>query len=203
MPGSAVEGCMDERSHSRRALLSRGVGALVALGGLSGCVEEVGEQFPPNRKWPTSEYAPTLPVTKRSDVLESGIEAFEGSELEDEAGFEDALVEYGLDVEAVEREYGALTVEYVTSGPDDGGILHEIGPIAGAYAALIGTDYEAEFLEVAILDGSSSVGAAEAETSWALEYNRGTYTATEYGELVAGTIESQRYPTAVGTTPEN
>lgn len=194
---------MDERSISRRGLLVRGGGALGVVAGLSGCVEEVGEQFPPNRTWPTSEYAPALPVTKRSDVLESGIEAFEGREIEDESGFEDALTEYGIETEAVEREQRVLTVEYVTSGLDGGGILHEVGPIAGAYAALIRTDYEAEFLEVTILDGSSSVGAAEAETSWALEYNRDAYTATEYGELVTGTIESRRYPTEIGATPEN
>ncbi|WP_122090460.1 hypothetical protein [Halalkalicoccus subterraneus] len=194
---------MDERSLSRRGALLRGVGALGIAVGLSGCTQEIGEQFPPNREWPTGEYVPDVPVTKRSDVVTSGIEAFEGREIEDEDAFESALVERGIDVESVERDQGALTVEYVATDLADRGTLHEIGPIAGAYAALIATDYEAEFLEVTILDEeSSSVGAAEVETSWVIEYNRGAYTATEYGELVAGTVESQRYSTEVGVTSE-
>ncbi|MDL5361386.1 hypothetical protein [Halalkalicoccus sp. NIPERK01] len=194
---------MDDRSLPRRGLLIRSIGALGIAVGLSGCVEEIGEQFPPGREWPTGEYAPDLPVTKRSTVVESGVEAFEGRDIEDEEAFERALEEHGIDVESVEREQGTLTVEYVATDRDGQGTLHEVGPIAGAYAALIGTDYEAEFLEITILDDdSSSVGAAEVETSWAIEYNRDAYTAKEYGELVAGTIESRRYPTEVGATPE-
>lgn len=194
---------MDERSLSRRGALLRGVGALGIAVGLSGCIEEIGEQFPPGREWPTGEYVPDVPVTKRSDVVASGIEAFEGREIEDEDAFESALVERGIDIESVERDQGVLTVEYVATDRTGRGTLHEIGPVAGAYAALIATDYEAEFLEATILDEeSSSVGAAEIETSWVIEYNRGAYTATEYGELVAGTVQSRRYPTEVGATPE-
>lgn len=184
---------MDDRSLPRRRVLARGVGALGIAAGLSGCVEEVGEQFPPNREWPTGEYAPALPTAERSDVVESGIEAFEGREIGGETEFEDALEEYGIAVEAVEREQRVLTVEYVATDLDNGGTLHDVGPIAGAYAALVGTDYEAEFLEMTILDDdSSSFGAAEVETSWVLDYNRGRYTAAEYGELVTGTIETRR-----------
>lgn len=194
---------MDERTISRRGMLARGVGALGIAAGLSGCTQEIGEQFPPGREWPTGEYAPDVPVTKRSDVVESGIEAFEGRDIGDEEEFEDAIDEYGIDVESVEREQRVLTVEYVATDLERGGGLHDVGPIAGAYAALIETDYEAEFLEMTILDDeSTSVGAAEVETSWAIEYNRGAYTTTEYGELVAGTVKSQRYPTEVGATPE-
>ncbi len=194
---------MDERSIPRRRVLARGVGALSVVAGLSGCTQEVGEQFPPNREWPTGEYVPDVPVTKRSDVVTSGIRAFEGSDIGDEGEFEDAIDEYGIAVESVGREQRVLTVEYVATDLERGGGLHDVGPIAGAYAALIETDYEAEFLEMTILDDeSTSVGAAEVETSWAIEYNRGAYTAKEYGELVAGTVKSQRHPTEVGATSE-
>ncbi|ADJ14853.1 hypothetical protein [Halalkalicoccus jeotgali] len=194
---------MDDPSCSRRALLARGAGGLVALGGLSGCVAEVGEQFPPNREWPTGEYVPALPVTKRSDVLVAGIEALAERDIEDETEFEETLSEHGVAVETVERERGALTVEYVATGLGDGGVFQDLGPIAGAYAAIVGAGYEAAFLDVTILDGGSTVfGAAEVETSWALEYHQGTASATEYGERVAGTVESRHSPAGIGSATE-
>lgn len=194
---------MDVPTLSRRTLLARGVGALLVIGSLSGCVEEVGEQFPPNRHWPTSEYAPDLPVGGRAAVIEDGIEAFEGETIEDEAGFEEALESYGIAVESVERELDALTIEYETTDLGEGGKLHDVGPIAGAYARLIASGYEAAFLEMTILDTeSTSFGAAEVDTEWARKYDAGEYTVGEYGELVAGTVESKRHPPDVGATPE-
>ncbi|MFC6904111.1 hypothetical protein [Halalkalicoccus tibetensis] len=194
---------MDERPVPRRALLARGAGALAAVCGLSGCVEEVGEQFPPNRRWPTSEYAPDLPVGGRSAVVEEGIEAFASETIEDESGFEGALESHGVAVESVERKLSALTIEYETTDLGEGGKLHDVGPIAGAYAALVRSGYDAAFLEVTILDTeSSSFGAAEVDTEWARKYVAGEYTVGEYGELVAGTVESQRHPPDVGATPE-
>lgn len=194
---------MDESTLSRRALLARGAGALVVVGGLSGCVEEVGEQFPPNRRWPTSEYAPDLPVGGRSDVVETGIESFAGETIADEAGFERALDSHGIAVESVRRELDALTIEYGTTDLGEGGKLHDVGPIAGAYARLIASGYDSAFLEMTILDDeSTSFGAAEVETTWAERYVAGEYTVGEYGELVAGTVESKRHPPDVGASPE-
>lgn len=192
---------MDEIPCSRRGVLAR-ASVLIAAGS-AGCVREVGEQFPSNEKWPTSGYTPDLPVTEQSDVLESGIEVFEGREILDESGFEDALSDRAVALEAVEREQGVLTVEYVFTERVERGTLHGIALIAGAYAALIEGGYDAAFLEVTVLDDeSSSVGAAEIETPWASKYNTGEYTATEYGELVASTVESRRYPADVSATPE-
>ncbi|MEM4780802.1 MAG: hypothetical protein QXG03_04470 [Halalkalicoccus sp.] len=194
---------MDERSLSRRAVLSRAAGALAITGGLAGCDEEVGEQFPPNRKWPTSEYTLSLPVTERSDVLVSGIEAFADEEIADESGFADALESHGIPVETVERELDALTMEYETTDLGSGGKLHDVGLIAGAYARLIASGYETAFLEMTILDDeSTSFGVAEVDTEWARKYDAGEYTAAEYGELVAATVESKRHPPEVGATPE-
>lgn len=194
---------MDERSLSRRALIARGVGSLAVLGGLSGCVEEVGEQFPPNRTWPVSEYRPTLPVTEQSEVVETGIEALAAEEIADEAAFVEALETHGVELASVERELSVLTVEYGTTDLGEGGKLHDIGPIAGAYAALVRSGYDAEFLEATILDDeSTSFGVAEVETVWAERYNAGEYTVGEYGELVVATVESKRHPPDVGATPE-
>ncbi len=176
---------------------------MLVAAGSAGCVRESGEQFPPNEKWPTSGYAPDLPVTERSDVLESGIEAFEGREIGDEGEFEEALEAHGIAVEAVEREQGSLTIEYVFTDRVERGTLPDIALIAGAYAALVEAGYDATFFEITVLDGeSSSFGAAEIETPWARKYNAGEYTATEYGELVASTVESARRPSTVGATTE-
>lgn len=195
---------MDDRSLSRRSLLARGVGAVAVLGGLSGCVEEVGEQFPSNRKWPVSEYRPALPVAGQSEVIETGIEALAGEEIADEAALAEALETHGVELTSVERELSVLTVEYGTTELGAGGKLHDIGPIAGAYAALVRSGYDAEFLEITILDDeSTSFGVAEVDTVWAKKYTDGTYTVGEYGELVAGTVESKRHPPDVGATPED
>lgn len=192
-----------DRSATRRRILVRGGLSLAGVASLSGCIEEIGEEFPPNTKTPASELTPELPVTEKTDVMEDGITALDGEEIDDPEAFRSVIEEYGIEVEHVEEEVGALTIEFISSRRVEEGKLHGIGPIAGAYAALIDSGYEAEFLEITILDPeSSSFGAAEIDTELTRRYNAGELTVKEYGELVAGTIESKRHPPDVGATPD-
>jgi hypothetical protein len=187
---------------SRRSVL-RGALALAGVGSLAGCVDEIGEELPPNAKTPVSEYVPTLPVRERTEVLEEGIVALADEAIADLEGFASALEDHGVVIERVAEELEVVTVEFVSSRRVDAGKLDGIGPIAGAFAALIGSGFETTALEITILEpDSSSFGAATAETAWAERYVAGGLTAGEYGELVADTIESQRHPPDVGATPD-
>jgi hypothetical protein len=194
---------MDPSSPCSRRSVLRGALALAGIGSLSGCVDEVGEELPPNTKTPVSELVPELPVRERIEVLEEGITALADEEIDDLEGLTTALEDHGVDVERVAEELEVVTVEFVSSRRIDAGKLHGVGPIAGAFAALIGSGFETTALEVTILDpASTSFGAATAETAWAERYNAGDLTAKEYGELVADTIESKRHPPDVGATPD-
>lgn len=190
-------------SRSRRAVLRRGAIALAGMASLAGCVEEMGEEFPPNTKTPVSERVPELPVTEKTDKLEEGITAMADEGIDDPESFGTAIEEYGIEVESVEVEFDVLTIEYINTELYEYGNIQDVAPIAGAYAALIDSGYGATALEITILDAAaSSFGAAEIGTGLAEQYISGEFTAKEYGELVAETIESKRHPPDVGATPD-
>lgn len=183
----------------RRLLRWSGLTGLVAL---SGCTEDVGEELPANQKWPTSELTPDLPVKEQTGVLEDRIDELAATEITDVDEFAAAFDDYALEVESVDREQEVLTVEYINTELYAEGNLHDIGPIAGAFAALIDSGYDVLGLGITVLDAApASFGAAEIETGWADAYNTGELSATEYGELVAETIESKRHPPEVGISP--
>lgn len=187
---------------TRRRLLRRGGAGLAATAALAGCTEEIGEELPPTEKLPVSERVPDLPVTEQTEVLKEGIVAFEGVEVDGTDAFEEELDRYGVAIEAVEEEFEVLTVEYVEQDHRDAGVLHNVGPIAGAYASLLEADFESEAAEITILDPESTTfGAAEIETPIAERYNRDELTAKEYGELVAATIETRRLAPDVEAKP--
>lgn len=189
------------RSRSRRNLLRLG-GVAVATA-LAGCTEDIGEEFPPNTHWPAAELVPSLPVREQTEVLADGIEALSTAQIPDEATFETTVEEYGLSVEAIERTREVLTVDYVNNDRYASGTLHDVGLIAGAYAALIAAGYDSVALGITILDPApASFGSASIETEWTRQYNEGRLSAAEYGELVATTIESMRRPPDVGVSPD-
>ncbi|WP_339103756.1 hypothetical protein [Haloterrigena salinisoli] len=186
---------------SRRRLL--GASAVAATVGLAGCIEEMGSEFPQNTEWPVSELVPDLPVRERIEIVEERIHELAGKDIAGPDELVAVLEEYDLAVESIERDRDVLALEYVNTDRTDEGDLHDVGLLAGGYAALIGGGYEAAALGATILDDApASYGSATVETQWAVEYNQGGLTAAEYGEYVAGTIESQRYEPEVGVDPE-
>ncbi|QSW98761.1 hypothetical protein [Haloterrigena alkaliphila] len=186
---------------TRRRLLQ--AGAVAATVGLAGCIEEMGAEFPKNTKWPVSELVPALPVRERIEILEERIHELTDADIADLEELVSRLEEYELAVESAERERDVLTIAYVNTDRDDEGDLHDVGLLAGGYAALIDGGYEAAALSATILDDApASYGSAAVETPWAVEYNHGELTAAEYGEHVAGTIESQRYEPEVEVGPD-
>ncbi|MFC4437337.1 MULTISPECIES: hypothetical protein [Natrialbaceae] len=189
------------RSLRRRRLLQ--LGGLGGLLLLSGCTEDVGEELPPNTEWPVAELKPELPVAERTEVLEERIQAMADAEITDEDEFAEAFDEYAFEIESVEREQEVLTVEYVSTERYAEGTLHDVAPIAGAFAALLESDYDALALSITTLDGApAAYGSAYVEAEWAEAYNEGELTAKEYGELVEGTVESERQPPEVETEPD-
>ena len=183
----------------RRLLQLSGVAGLFLL---SGCTEDVGEEFPENTKWPTAELKPELPVTERTDVLEERIEELSEEEITDEDEFAAAFDDYALEVESVEYEQEVLSIEYVNTKLYSEGNLHDIAPIAGAFASLVDSGYDVVGLGITVLDAApASFGSASIEAEWAEAYNAGEFSAKEYGELVATTVESKRHPPEVGVSP--
>ena len=186
---------------TRRRLLQ--AGAIAATVGLAGCIEEMGREFPENEEWPVAELVPELPVRERTEIVEERISELATADIADPDDLVSTLDEYDLAVEKVERVRDVLTVEYVNTDRYDEGNLHDVGLLAGGYAALVDNGYDAAAFGVTILDDApASFGSAEIETPWAEAYNAGELTAAEYGELVAGTIESQRYDPEVEVNPE-
>ncbi|WP_121742875.1 hypothetical protein [Natronorubrum halophilum] len=198
-PGPSPASGKAETSTRRRLLRMSGV---VGLFLLSGCTEDVGEELPKNTKWPSAALKPELPVTERTDVLEERIEALADAEITDEDEFGATFDDYALEVEAVEREQNVLSIEYVNAKQYSEGNLHDIAPIAGAFAALLDSGYDVLGLGITVLDGApASFGSASIEAEWAEAYNDGGLSAKEYGELVATTVESTRRPPEVGVSP--
>lgn len=188
------------RSTRRRLLEWIGSAGLLFL---SGCTEDVGEELPPNTKWPTGELKPELPVAETSDIFDERIEAVADETITDEDEFAEVLAEYDLEVEGVDRERDALTIEYASTERDDAGTIHDVAPIAGGFAALVDSGDDSRLLESTVLDeASSAYGSAYIRRTWAERYNVGELSAVEYGELVATTIESNRDPPSVGISPD-
>ena len=190
----------DSRASSRRTLLRWG--AVLGLSTLAGCTEEIGREFPPNKKAPLSEIVPEIPVKKRTTVLEMGITGLDTEAITTEEEFTTTLEAAGIEIESLSKTYDVLKLEYTTQRSQDEGVLHELGPIAGAYAALVDAGYTATALDVTIAHtDSSTVGFVEVSTENAARYNAGEYSAAEYGELVASSIKSKRNPPRVKTGP--
>lgn len=190
-----------DRSLPRRRLL--GIAGTIASAALAGCTEDVGEEFPPNTETPVSSFVPDLPVTKRTDVVADGIEGTADEEIANEDDLAAALEEYPLEIHAIERTADVLSVEYVSGGLYEEGVLQDVGPVAGAYAALVGAGDDSTLLEVTILDTApDSFGSAEIEAAWAERFDQGTYSTIEYAELVVSAIESHRHPPEIDASPE-
>lgn len=189
------------RTRTRRRFLR--VGAVAATAALAGCIEEMGTEFPPNEKWPTAEYVPSLPVAERKAILEERIPELASADIVGPEGLAATLEEYDVAVESIERERDVLTLEYVNTDRHDEGNVHDVARIAGGYAALIDAGYDTVALGATILgDAPASYGSVTVETSYAEAYNADELTAAEYGELVVSTIESQRSEPGVGVSPE-
>ncbi|WP_222919233.1 hypothetical protein [Natrinema sp. SYSU A 869] len=194
-PGSG-----SERPTRRRFLQA---GAVAATIGLAGCIEEMGTEFPQNTEWPVSSYVPDLPVEERSAIFEERVPELAAADVTDPEGLVSTLEEYDMAVESVERKRDVLTLEYVNTDRYDEGNVHDVALIAGGYASLIDTGYDAVALGATILDDApASYGSATVETVHTEDYNAGALTAAEYGELVVSTIESQRYEPGVDVSPE-
>lgn len=191
------------RTASRRSLLRRGGAALVGSFALAGCTEDVGEELPANEHWPVAGLLPDLPVRERSEILEDRIEAFADDDVGDVDEFVAALEERGLEFESVEEVVELLHLEYAEANLERRGTLEVTGAVAGAYAALVDGGFEARGLELVFSEADgSTVGVLEIATAWALEYNEGILSTAEYGELVAGSIESRREPPEHDVAPD-
>lgn len=191
----------NEAALSRRRFLR--FGGLIGIASLSGCTRDVVEEFPKNSKWPLSETKPELPILERSDVLEEGVLSVSDVDVRTVERFAATLERNGLDVRTVEEVRDVLSVEYVSSIRVGEGTYHDVGMIAGAYAGLVEHGYDVYALALTIHPAAaSSYGSWTVDTRIARRYNAGELTASEYGELVAGTLETSRAPPEVGVKPD-
>lgn len=191
-------------SSTRRRFLRAGLG-LAAAPIVAGCTEDVGEEFPENREWPTTELAPELPVRERADVVAEGVEATADATAREPDDLPDLVGEHApeVDLRFVQRERDVLRVGYVDPERRSRGDLRTVGLLAGVYAALVDAGDDATALSVEILDPApSSYGVATAESEWAERYLAGDLSAREYGELVAGTIASKRHSPEIDVSPD-
>jgi hypothetical protein len=189
-----------DRTRTRRGLIWAAGGAGAFL--LAGCTEDVGEEFPENREWRVAEYLPALPVRERSVLLAEEIERLADADVREPEDLADAFEDDAFEVGAIERDRDVLSVAYARTDRTWTGDLHAVGPLAGAYAALIDAGYEAASMSLSILDDApSSYGIATIQTTWAEAFNAGEISAETYGEHVTGTIESKRHSPEVGVSP--
>ena len=166
---------------------------LVGLSGVAGCTRNVGEELPPNEKVAVSKWRPDLPVTEKTDVLKAGITALSTEPIADEAAFEATLAGHDVTIASTERVLDILKATYVADRSWERGVLSDIGRIAGAYAALVDAGYDARRLELTVRQPTGSAyGAATIESKDAKRYNDGGLSASEYGELIAQSLESKR-----------
>ena len=190
------------RPASRRALLRWG--AVLGVSALAGCTEEIGREFPSNEKVPLSEVVPEVPVKKRTTVLETGITELAGEDLTTNDEFTAEIEAAGIEVGSFSERYDVLKLEYRNQTRRNRGVLHELGLVAGAYAALVSADRTTTALDVTITNArSSTVGFVEISSEYAARYNAGEYSAAEYGELVASSITSKRDPPKVESAPSS
>lgn len=194
----ALDGTSD-RSRTRRRVL-RAIGAAGVF--LSpGCTEDVGRELPPNKVWSVSGYVPELPVEERIAVMADRIEDAAEADVAEPRDIP-AAVPAGFEVEAIERERDVLRLAYASSDRHAVGDLHHVASLAGAYASLVDSGYDATAMSIAILDDApSSYGVATVETSWAEGYVGGELDASEYAEHVARTVESKRHSPDVDISP--
>ena len=184
----------------RRVVRAVGVAGAFAL---AGCTEDLGEEFPENREWPLAGRLPELPVRERADVVAESIEAMADADLREPADLAAALEGRELEIEFAERERDVLRVGYVDPEYRSRGDLQSVGLLAGGYAALVRSGYDATALSVEILDAApAAYGVATAESEWAQRYVDGDLSAKGYGELVAGTVESKRHSPEIDVSPD-
>ena len=197
------ESATGPRAASRRALLRRGGAAVATAVALAGCTEDVGEELPANEHRPVADLVPDLPVRERSDVLEEGIEALADADVGDVEAFVTVLEDRGVEFESVEEVVELLHLEYRASALERRGTLDVVAAVAGAFAALVDGGFEGRGLELVFAEADgSTVGVLEVATEWAADYNAGSLSTAEYGELVEGSIESRRDPPEHDVAPD-
>lgn len=188
---------------SRRTGLVRGTSAIAAALSVAGCTDDVGEELPPNERWPIATYIPDLPVRQRHTMLESAIESMADEPIDDLTSFEGALADRGVEFVTAELSELLLELEYVEAGTERGRTLRVIGLITGAYTALAGAGVESDALELTIVvPGHATIGVAEVAGEWATAYNDGRLSAANLGELVTTTIETNRTPPSLDVAPD-
>ena len=150
-------------------------------------------ELPPNEKAPVSEWRPDLLVTERTELLARGITALSTQQIAGQAAFKTELENHGVTIVSSKRVHDVLEIKHVANRSRERGPLYGIGRIAGAYAALVETGYDARLLKVTVLQPTGSAyGVAEIETKYAKQYNNRVLSAKEYGELVADSLKSER-----------
>lgn len=181
----------------RRDLLRAGV-TLVGIPALSGCteqrLEEAGRVPPPLEPIPKEEV--DLSVSQRLAIAEQGIERASGVDIltpDELAGY---LRDQRVHVETVEGmvEGGSpiLSLSYVVDETYDEGLMHHLGLVAGAYAALVEATQEHEKLTAHLLDpAGDEFGEYEIRRRWARKYNDGTYSARKFAYEAAATATSK------------
>lgn len=177
------------RMATRRTFL--GTIAPVAL---AGCTRDVGEELPPNRRQPTSEVRPSLPVPERHDVLVTGIETTAGESIEDLDALAEVLATQDVDVIRADEDRTLLRLA-VTGRAVARGNYHAVGPVAGAFPTSLEAVDGIAGLHLAIRPTEgSSIGVATIGKPLARRYRSGGHTVHEYAELVADTVRTEGTP---------
>lgn len=182
---------------NRRLFLSRGAAGLGAAA-LAGCLEEplkAAESKPPLFQDLYHEEEVDLPVRRRFDVVEEGVEHADGASVEDRESFASFLEEQGLAVESLtettEADATLLELEYAEERYEDRGVAYAVGVVSGAYAALVDAGEPTDELTASIHDAAGEpFGEFTVRAAWAERYRKGELTAAEFGGKVGDTLES-------------
>lgn len=195
---------MSDRSTPRRRVLASAA-SVASLAAAAGCLEaefEAAEHEPAPLADRVSLEEVDLPVQQRYEVAAAAIERAATAEIADRDALAAYLEEQGVPVasvgtgEAIEPEdphsepvseseaepAAVVELEFVAEERADAGFLERMGLVAGGYAALVASEYDAELLEATVLDDAGEpFGSFHVLTEWAEEYNGGTISARSYG----------------------
>lgn len=180
----------------RRALLARG-GALGCSLALAGCTTDAlrDAQRPPPLFEGAGLESVDLPVTQPLGVAEAGIERTATAEIDSPDALAAVLRDRGLDVldltAAGDGEVSLVSLQYRAQGATRQGLMHQLGDVAGGYAALAAAEQAGERLTATVFDRSDEAfGAYEIRRPWAEAYLDGETTAREYADEIGITVET-------------
>lgn len=163
----------------------------------AGCAEKPPEgektATPAKRQTPVSDALPDLPVEKRIEIVGRAITETAERDVTDFSAFEATIERSGISIESTKKTERVIELKGVVTVDTDHGIAERVGHVAGAYAAFVRSGSSYERLNVTFeRQGDSTFGSFQVRSEWSKRFEKGEWSAEQYGEAVLGTLKTKR-----------